>query len=111
MGLAKSTGYYAQQREGYEAKDGYLRKPLLEIGEQHPEYGYRRTTSELQDWGYPNNHKVVQRLHRSWYLAVMKKLKAPKPHPSHKLLKEVRSSMNLVSKRKEVDNLEVLYQR
>ena len=109
MGLAKSTWYYAQQREGYEAKYGYLRKPLLEIAEHHPEYGYRRTTSELQDRGYPINHKVVERLHRSWYLAVMKKLKAPKPNPIHKLLKEVGSSMNLVSRLKEIDDLEVLY--
>jgi len=86
-----------------------LRKPLLEIAEHYPEYGYRRTTSELQDWGYPINHKVVQRLHRSWYLAFMKKLKTPKPNPIHKLLQEVRSSMNLVSRLKEIDDLEVLY--
>jgi len=107
--LAKSTWYYAQQRESYEAKYEHLRKPLLEIAERHPEYGYRRTTSELQDWGYPINHKVVERLQRSWYLAVMKKLKRPKPNSIHKLLKEVGSRMNLVSQLKEIGDLEVLY--
>ena len=107
--MAKSTWYYAQQRESYEAKYEHLRKPLLEIAERHPEYGYRRTTSELQDWGYPINHKVVERLHRSWYLAVMKKLKRPKPNPIPKLLQEVGSRMNLVSQLKEIGDLEVLY--
>lgn len=81
----------------------------MEIAESHPEYGYRRTTSELHDMGYRINHKVVQRLHRSLYLSVMRKVRPPRPNPIQKLLKKVGSGVNLVSRLKEIQGLEVLY--
>ena len=49
----------------------------MEIAKQHPEYGYRRTTSELVDQGFAVNHKVVQRLHRHWHLSVLRKVRPP----------------------------------
>lgn len=81
----------------------------MEIAEKHPEYGYRRTTSELHDMGYHVNHKVVQGLHRSLYLSVMRKVRSPRPNPIQKLLKEVGGRVNLVSRLKERHDLEVLY--
>jgi len=82
----------------------------VEIARQHPEYGYRRTTSELVDRGFAVNHKVVQRLHRYWYLSVIKKVRAPKPNPIGQLLKEAGSKINLVAHLKEINDFEVLYQ-
>ena len=63
IGMAKSTWYYGQRRKSYEAKYEYLRKPLMERAEEHPEYGYRRTTAELVNgklnsygYGKQNSH-------------------------------------------------------
>ncbi len=86
-----------------------MRKPLTEIAKQHPEYGYRRTTSELVDRGFAVNHKVVQRLHRHWHLSVLKRVRHPKPNPINKLLKEAGSKINLIAHLKKIDDLEVLY--
>jgi hypothetical protein len=49
----------------YPVKYAHLHAPLEEIARQHPEYGYRRTTSELHEsYQQPVNHKVVLRLHQ-----------------------------------------------
>jgi putative transposase len=109
LGLAKSTWHYAQSKERYEERYSHLREPLMEIARQHPEYGYRRTTSELADLGYAVNHKVIQRLHRHWHLSVIRRVRPPKPNPIRKLLKEAGSKINLVSHLKEIDDLEVFY--
>ena len=108
LGLAKSTWVYAQGKKAYEQKYRHLRKPLMEIAASHPEYGNRRTTAELRERGYPVNHKVVEKLHRSWSLSVMKRVKAPKPNPIRELLRESMSQINLVSQMKEIYDLEVL---
>ncbi len=81
----------------------------MEIAREHPEYGYRRTTSELAERGFVVNHKVVQRLHRHWHLSVIKRVRPPKPNPIRKLLKEAGSKINLVMHLKEIDDLEVFY--
>lgn len=81
----------------------------MEIAEDHPEYSYRRRRSELHERGYRVNHKAVQRLHRSLYLSVMRKIRPPRPNPIQKLLKEVGSRANLVSHLKEIHDLEVPY--
>lgn len=109
VGLSKSTWYYAQRRESYEEKYSHLREPLMEIAEQHPEYGYRRTTSDLHDRGLCVNHKVVEKLHQLWYLSVRKRIKPPKPNPIRRILKEAGSTINLVNKLKGIEDLEVLY--
>lgn len=109
LGVAKSTWHYAQRKERYEERYSHLREPLMEIARLHPEYGYRRTTSELADLGYAVNHKVVQRLHRYWHLSVIKRVRPPKPNPIRKLLKEAGSKINLVSHLKEIDDIEVFY--
>ena len=109
VGLPKSTWYDAQRKIKDNDRYGYLRKPLIEISEAHPEYGYRRTTVELHDHGFHVNHKVVERLHRHWNLSVMKKVKKPKPNPIVRLLKELGDKINLVSRLQTIDDLEVLY--
>ena len=81
----------------------------MEIAEEHHGYGYRRTTAELHHRGYCNNHKVIEKLNRLWYLSLGRKVKVPKPNPLFQLLKEVGGESNLVRKLKEIDILEVLY--
>ena len=109
VGLSKSTWYDAQRKISDDDRYGYLRKPLMEIAEAHPEYGYRRTTSELHDRGFHVNHKVVERLYRHGNLSVMKRVKKPKPNPIVRLLKELGDKINLVSRLKAIEDLEVLY--
>jgi len=81
----------------------------MEIARLHPEYGYRRTTSEHVEQDFVVNHKVVQRLHRHWHLSVIKRVRPPKPNPIRKLLKEAGSKINLVMHLKEIDDLAVFY--
>ena len=109
MGLAKSSWYALRHRRTEEEKYGHLRMPLMEIAERHPEYGYRRTTSELHDSGRPINHKVVERLHRHWNLSVMRRLRHPKPNPIAQLLRKSGSLVNLVAQIDEIEDLKVLY--
>jgi putative transposase len=109
LSLSKSSWYYAKNKKPYTDKYSHLRRPLMEIAKKHPEYGYRRTASELAERGFLINHKVVEKLHRNWNLSVMKRVKKPKPNPIVKLLKEAGSKVNLVSRLREIDDLEVFY--
>jgi len=66
----------------------------LEIARVHPEYGYRRMNAELRDRGIQVNRKVVARLHTSWDLAVIKRVRKPKTSSLARRLKEtVRGSI------------------
>jgi len=109
LSVSKSTWYYAKNKKPYSDRYGNLRKPLMEIAKKHPEYGYRRTTSEIAERGFHINHKVVEKLHRHWNLSVMRRVKKPKLNPIVKLLKEAGSKVNLVSRLREIDDLEVFY--
>jgi len=81
---------------------------LLEIARCHPEYGYRRTYSELHDRGIHVNHKIVERLHKVWDLAVIKRIRKPRPSSIARLLKETGSKINLVAGLSAIDDFEVL---
>jgi putative transposase len=82
---------------------------LLEIAREHPEYGYRRTNAELRDRGIQVNRKVVARLHTSWDLAVIKRIRKPKISSLARLLKETGPRINLVAHLSSIDDFEVLY--
>ena len=82
---------------------------MLEIARRHPEYSYRRTTAELRERGFSVNHKIIERLHTSWDLSVIKRVKPHKPNPIRTFLKEAGSRINLVAKLQEIDDLEVFY--
>ena len=81
---------------------------MLEIARRHPEYGYRRTKTELQDRGIQVNRKVVERLHLSWDLAVLRRVRKPKTSSMAKLLKETGAKISLVAGLSEIDDFEVL---
>jgi putative transposase len=109
LGLSKRTWYYAQEKRSYEEKHFHLRKPLLKIARDHPEYGYRRTTEELHDRGHGVNHKVVEKLHACWGLSLIKTVKRPQESAVRKLLREAGPLINLVAQLDDIDDLEVLY--
>jgi putative transposase len=109
LGLSKGTWHYAQHRRSYEEKHLGLRAPLLDIARRHPEYGYRRTNAELRDRGIRVNRKVVERMHSAWDLAVIKRVRRPKPGGVAKLLKETGERINLVAGLSEINDFKVLY--
>ncbi len=109
VGLNKRTWYYAQQRQPYAEKYGYLRRPLFAIARAHPEYGIHRTTAELRDHGIHINHKVIEKLHQDWNLSVLRRIRKPKPSPVRSILNEAGSHINLVISLDTIDDFDVLY--
>lgn len=55
------------------------------------------------------NHKVVQRLHRSWDLPLVRRVKAPRPSGVRQVLLELGGHVNLVASLDRIRPLEVLY--
>ncbi len=96
--LPKSTWYYHQQEKvSYETKYAHLHPLLEKIARRHPEYGYRRTTQELRNtYRKIINHKVVQRLHRLWELALLRTTRAPRPSAIRQIIKEAKGRANLI---------------
>lgn len=111
LGLSRSTWYYwPSQRRSYEAKYRHLKPSLEAIAREHPEYGYRRTTTELQEaYDEPVNHKVVQRLHQQWDLPLMRGTKRPRPSGVRQVILEVGGRANLVARLQEIGPFEVAY--
>jgi transposase InsO family protein len=109
--LPKSTWYYhRRQKVDYEEKYAHLRPVLENIARQHPEYGYRRTTTELhENYREHVNHKVVQRLHRIWGLALLKTTHIPKPSGIRKIIVAAGDRINLLAQLDEVEPLDVLH--
>jgi putative transposase len=97
--LPKSTWYYHQNHKlSYAEKHAHLMPLLDEIAENHPDYGYRRTTAELQDtYGQSVNHKVVQRLHQLWDLVLRRQTHRPKPSGIRKAIVAAGPRINLVA--------------
>jgi transposase InsO family protein len=111
LGLARSTWYYqTTRRRSYEEKYGHLRGPLEAIARKHPEYGYRRTTTELREvHREPRNHKVVQRLHLLWGLPLMRGTRPPRPSGIRAVIAAAGERINLVAVLEEIGPFEVAY--
>lgn len=111
LALPKSTWYYHQQQKvDYEEKYAHLRPTLEEIARQHPEYGYRRTTTELQEtYQEQVNHKVVQRLHQTWGLALLRTTRAPQPSGIRQIIVAAGARINLLAQLEKVEPLDVLH--
>ena len=109
--LAKSTWYYHQrQTVDYGAKYVRLQPALEEIARQHPEYGYRRTTTELHETYQERvNHKVVQRLHRLWGLALLRTTRAPKPSGIRQVIVAAGTRVNVLAQIEDIEPLDVLH--
>lgn len=109
--LARSTWYYHQrQKVAYEDKYAHVQPLLEEVAREHPEYGYRRTTVELQEvYRQHINHKVVQRLHRLWGLALLRATRAPRTSALRQVIVAAGSRVNLVAQIEVIEPLMVLY--
>jgi putative transposase len=109
--LPKSSWYYhRKEKVSYAEKYAHLHPTLEEVARQHPEYGYRRTTEEIRNnYGYVINHKVVQRLHRLWDLALLRSTRAPRPSAVRQVIREANGRANLVAALEEINLFQVAY--
>jgi len=109
--LPKSTWYYHQrQKVDYVAKYAHLQPALEEIARQHSEYGYRRTTTELHETYQERvNHKVVQRLHQIWGLALLRTTRAPKPSGIRQVIVAAGTRVNVLAQIEDIEPLDVLH--
>ena len=109
--LPKSTWYYHRQKKvDYGEKHARLQVMLEEIARQHPEYGYRRTTTELHEtYRERVNHKVVQRLHQLWGLALLRTTRAPKPSGIRQAIVAAGTRINLLAQIEDFEPLDVLH--
>lgn len=110
LGLPRSTWYYQAQRQPYGEKYAHLQRPLEEIAREHPEYGYRRTTTELQEvYAEPVGEKVVRRLHLLWDLPLVRATRPPRPSGIRQVLLEAGPRANLVANLETIGAFEVAY--
>ena len=109
--LPKSTWYYHQrQKVDYGVKYARLQPALEEIARQHTEYGYRRTTTELHETYQERvNHKVVQRLHKLWGLALLRTTRAPKPSGIRRVIVAAGTRVNILAQIDSIEPLDVLH--
>jgi putative transposase len=109
--LPKSTWYYQRnEKMGYEEKYAALQPLLEQIARQHPEYGYRRTTEELRKQHQKTiNHKVIQRLHRSWELALLRTTRPPRPSGIRQIIREANGRANLIANLESIALFQVAY--
>jgi len=109
--LPKSTWYYHQrQKVDYVAKYAHLQPALEEIARQHSEYGYRRTTTELHETYQERvNHKVVQRLHQIWGLALLRTTRVPKPSSIRQVIVAAGTRVNVLAQIEDIEPLDVLH--
>lgn len=109
LAMAKSTWHYAQGKLAYEEKYGQVRETLFSIAQRHPEYGYRRTTSELRARGHQLSRKVVQRLHQTWDLSVVRRIKKPGANPVRAIVGAAGSRANLIANLEDIGVFDVFY--
>ena len=109
--LPKSTWYYHQrQKVDYGTKYAHLQPALEEIARRHSEYGYRRTTTELHETYQEHvNHKVVQRLHQLWGLALLRTTRTPKPSGIRQVIVAAGTRVNILAQIEDIEPLDVLH--
>jgi putative transposase len=111
LGMPRATWYYrAAHPHGYEDRHAHLRRPLEQIACDHPEYGYRRTTTELRARvGVKINEKVVRRLHRCWGLPLMRQTQPPRPSGLRQVITAAGDRVNLLAQLEEIGPLAALH--
>lgn len=99
LGLPRATWYHHQRHvRPYPERHADLRAPLEAIVRQHPGYGYRRATVELQQaYDQPVNHKVVQRLLKAWDLSLIRGVRRPRPSGVRQAVQAAGERANLVA--------------
>ena len=111
IGLPRATWYYRfGHPRPYEERHARLRGPLERIAVEHPEYGYRRTTTELRErLGAAINPKVVRRLHQCWGLPLMRRTHAPPPSGLRQVIVAAGDRANLLAELDDIGPLAALH--
>jgi len=109
LGVSKGTWHYQQQRQEYVQKHAALQKPLLAIARKHPFYGYRKVTAELRSQGWRVNRKVVQKLQNALGLALLRKIRRPRPSGIRRVLTQMGDRVNLLPRLQTTRPLHLLY--
>lgn len=111
VGLARSTWAYQRHRlPPYAVRYAGFRGPLEQVARTHPDYGYRRTTTELLEGvGVVVNTKVVRRLHQLWELPLLRRTRVPRPSAVRAAITSAGAHANLVAALDAIAPLAVLY--
>lgn len=111
VGLARSTWSYQRHRlPPYAVRYAGFRAPLEQIARRDPDYGYRRTTTELlEGFGVVVNPKVVRRLHQLWELPLLRRTQIPRPSAVRAAITVAGPHANLVAGLEAIEPLAVLY--
>jgi putative transposase len=110
LGLSKGTWHYRGRiQQAYTEKHAALRAPLQETAVKHPEYGYRKVTTELKESGWQVNHKVVQRLQKAWELPLVRATRPPPQSAIRRALAEMGDRINLMVGLETIGIFEVLF--
>lgn len=111
LDLPKSTWYYHQnQKVSYQEKYAHVHPLLEDIAQKHPDYGYRRTTKELrEEYDSVINHKVIERLHQLWELALLRRTRVPKPNGIRQVILSAGNKVNLVAQLNSIGLFQVAY--
>jgi len=111
LSLSRSTYYYQSGRVSYEVKYEHLRAHLEAVARAHPEYGYRRTTTELiaRRKGEVTSARVVQRLHRRWALSLARTARSPRAGGMREAILAAGDRVNLVRTLESIGPFEVVY--
>jgi putative transposase len=109
LSLARSSWHYQSHRTRYDEKHKELQRPLLAIAKKHPDYGYRRATTELSNQvGRRVNSKVVRKLAQMWGLTVLRRPKAPRPSSIRRTITEAGDRANLLLRMNDIAAFSVL---
>ncbi|RGK49731.1 IS3 family transposase [Dorea formicigenerans] len=83
-GMPKATYMYWQKRFDRGNPDQEIEEKVLEIREEHKDYGYRRILGELRNQGYSINKKKVQRIVQKFGLQVTSYTRKSRKYSSYK---------------------------
>ena len=100
LSLSKGTWHPRQHRKSQAEKDAPLKARVIEVIEEHPDYGYRRILEDLTEvYAMEVNHKRLRRRLATYELGLRRCLPAVKPSAVSKLLQRVGSAKDLIKGR------------
>ncbi len=111
LSLPRSTWHYwTKIRRPYKEKYADLKGPLQTVARQHPEYGYRRTKTELEEvHDVVVGEQVIRKLHRLLDLVLVRSVRPPKMSAIRQAIAEIGEKCNLVAGLDEIGPFEALY--
>lgn len=101
LGLSKGTYYHRHHNNSLrQERDAALKERIVSVIKDNPSYGYRRIYAELSNSdAKPVNHKRIRRVLGDYELGLRRCLPKSRPSAVAKLLREARSSADLVKDR------------